>query len=122
MNLSFSKNERLVGKTLFQKTFTYGKVFQTSPFKFYCLSCDFKDKSLIKIAFVVSKKTHPSAVSRNKIKRKIKEAYRLNQFVFLKDLKKPHAIVILYLAKEILPQKTMNQKIKLIFSRFLSNC
>ncbi|MCK9628235.1 MAG: ribonuclease P protein component [Bacteroidales bacterium] len=71
----FTKVERLVSKTVIKEVFEKGKQFFLFPFKvFYAPNHLGYNRVLIS----VPKRAHKRAVARNLIKRRIREAYRLN--------------------------------------------
>jgi ribonuclease P protein component len=60
------------------------------------------------------------AVQRNKIKRRIREAYRLNKGILYDDLmerQQQMALCIIYTSKEILPSSLIREKIILLLQR-----
>jgi ribonuclease P protein component len=72
------KCERLCSKKLIESLFASGKEFKLSPFKFvYSVQayCGTRARLLVS----VPKRNHKRAVRRNFLKRRMKEAYRLNK-------------------------------------------
>jgi ribonuclease P protein component len=83
------------------------------------------DLSPIEFALSVPKKTFKRAVDRNILRRRIREAYRLNKielYKFLKDNKlhghKRFAFMVLYTAKEELPYSEIEKGIKKMIRKF----
>lgn len=78
-NFSLTRNERVKKKRDFEKIYSFAKVLFSSDkmIKVHLLSID-SNVSGVKIAAAVSKKAG-SAVWRNRVKRLIKESYRLNK-------------------------------------------
>ena len=74
---SFSKDERITNKKVIQKLFESGKKVSLSPFivKYIFEKKEIKNKILIS----VSKSKIKSSVKRNLLKRRIREAFRLNK-------------------------------------------
>lgn len=95
---TFSKSERLSTKTLIKELFDKGSSFYFHPFKVLFLPYD--DTQVHQLLISVPKKNHKSAVSRNKLKRRIREAYRLNKQILPPE--KKHLIAYIYTSKEIL--------------------
>ncbi len=75
MNARFTKSERLLKKNEFQKVFDEGRTFRNNELLVYAMP-NGMDKS--RIGLVVGKKVG-NAVRRNRIKRILREAFRLNK-------------------------------------------
>ena len=74
---SFSKDERITNKKIIQNLFESGKKIIFSPFILKYL--DERKESKNKVLISVSKSKIKSSVKRNLLKRRIREAYRLNK-------------------------------------------
>ena len=97
---AFSKRERLCSRDDFQKLLSEGKSFYSYPFKCVYLWKEAEDFSA-KIAIAVSKKKFKNAVDRNKIKRLIRESYRLEKgILYQKYNNTPQNIDILIIYTE----------------------
>ncbi len=75
------KIESLSKENEFKRVFKAGDVFGNRVFVFYFLKNNKKENRL---GIIVSKKVSKKAVVRNKVKRRIKEAYRHNEDSFTK--------------------------------------
>jgi|YNPMSStandDraft_2_1061718.scaffolds.fasta_scaffold08583_3 ribonuclease P protein component len=102
MRATFKKNERLCKKSDFQKLFNEGKTIVFFPIKAHYLFIDSQSTtSEVKVAFSVSSKRIKTAVERNYIKRIMREAYRKNKHIIIKNLKKNNIfIAFIYLTEE----------------------
>ena len=85
MDFQFTKAEHLTRKKEFERVFNEGRVFKNNEVVLYVIPNDFLHSRL---GLVVSKKVG-NAVRRNRAKRLLREAYRLN-----KHLLKTHVDII----------------------------
>ena len=93
--LGLPKSERIYLKEEFKNILSTGRKFQIKGFTFWC-KLDSGEASKPRIGIIVSKKLG-SAVERNRCKRLLREAFRLN-----KHLLKDAAILIYPKEKELL--------------------
>jgi len=80
---TFKKEERLCNKKLIDRLFHNGSSFLCYPFKASWLVVDEPLQFPAQILFSVSKRRYKHAVDRNLIKRRMREAYRLNKQQYL---------------------------------------
>ncbi|WP_127124330.1 ribonuclease P protein component [Chryseotalea sanaruensis] len=121
---TLEKAERLHSKKLIQELFTKGSSFYLHPFKVLVLSnpaSSATDHHQILVS--VSKRNFKRAKDRNTIKRRIKEAYRLQKANFKSS---PSLLIaFLYIAKEVLPSSTIHpsliQALKKVEQKHLSD-
>ena len=89
---TFSKEERLTGKTSIDQLFNEGKSFNLFPFKvFYCI-VENQAEPIARLLIAIPKKKVKLAVDRNRLRRLIREAYRLNrtEFITFLEMKSVH--------------------------------
>ena len=116
---SFPKSERLNSKIKIDKLFGNGNSFVLEDFKVYFSVSEQKVPS-VSILISAPKKLEPKAIERNKIKRLIREAYRLNKTILttkLVDRKVEVNIAFILLKSDFADYKSVEQKIKLILLR-----
>lgn len=104
---SFGKSERLSSKKHIQGLFSKGSSFYLYPFKVFYMAEEDIDSHQVLVA--VSKKSFKRAVDRNKIKRRVRESYRLNKEHYQCPFNLQ--IAYIYTAKEILPYQTIEKKL-----------
>lgn len=103
------KKERLSKEKWIQELFAKGSSFYFYPFKVLYLPHPDSGSTVNEVLFSVSKRQFKRAVDRNTIKRRLREAYRLNK----SGLHAPEKwlIAYIYTAKTILPSETFQQKV-----------
>lgn len=122
---SFGKGHRLCNKTLLETLFSQGRGFFAYPFRCAYLISDTlpgRKSEPVQIVITVSKRNHKHAVDRNLIKRRIREAYRLNKHLWTDDegariLEKLGggsivAVGLIYTPKEILKFEQIENGVK----------
>jgi ribonuclease P protein component len=114
-SFSLPKIERLSKKKSIQELFNKGSSFYLYPFKVIYLSGS--AQSTNQVIFSVSKRNFKKAVDRNLIKRRMREAYRLNKLLVAGTPK--FQIVYIYTAKEALPFAQIQDKMVNTLKRLL---
>lgn len=119
MNFKYSKKDKLKSRKLIEKLFTEGKAVTAYPLRLVYLKMDFEDGATLKTGVSVSKRLHKTAVARNRIKRLLREAYRLNKPMYFNNSSASYAFMILYLSKDGTTFDKLDHSIKLLFKKFL---
>lgn len=120
---SFPKSEKLTSVKLFDKLFESGNAINKFPFKLLWIKIIPEKKTPVKVAFAVSSRKIKSAVKRNRMKRLMRESYRLNKQQLIDVCnKKPTgiAMVFLYNGNELIPYSETREKIILLLHRLIS--
>ena len=117
---TFKKAERITNKKTFDTLFNSGKSISVPPFRLVWIETAsypslFLNENVltVQIGISVPKKSFSKAVQRNKIKRRIREAYRKNKRLLYEILKKKNltiALMIIYSAKEELSYSEIEKK------------
>jgi len=121
--LTFRKEERLCSKKLIDNLFSKGKTFYVRPFKVVWIDTQLEILIPAQVLILVGKRHVKNAVDRNKIKRRIREAYRKNKFSFydyLSQSGKQCAFVIMLTSAEKISYQETEKKIVLILQRLQS--
>lgn len=116
------KPERLNKKKIIEKMFAGGsRSFSIFPLRVVWLPVEELDVQA-SILISVSKRRFKRAVKRNRIKRQIREAYRLNKQILLAPLTEKNsrlAIAFIYLADELMNSALVEKKIKAALTRIV---
>lgn len=110
---TFKKEERLCSKKIIDKLFTEGESFLSFPVKIVFLETPVSSKFPVQAGFSVSKKSFKKAVQRNLIKRRMREAYRLNKYEMYQNIgDKQLTVFFIFIGKTISKYQTIETGIK----------
>ena len=113
---SFSKSEHLCGEKRISRLFTQGDAFIAYPLRVVFLIEIKKDLEYSSVLVSVPKKRFKRAVKRNRLKRLIREAYRLNKHLLIEKLTGKQMqihIAFNYVSDDELDFVTIEKKVKL---------
>ena len=116
----FPKNQKLCNEKAIERLFENGKSLTEKPFRIIYNIDNNNQDIFLKALIVVPKKRVRLASDRNVIKRRVKEAYRLQKIELEKYLKSNNHhlnLAIIYQKHEILDYKLIEVKIKLLLNR-----
>lgn len=120
---SFRKDEILRKKKLIDRLFAEGSTFFIYPFKIFWLALPLETPNPAQILISVGKRTFKNAVDRNRVKRQIREVYRVHKHELYDHLVKDqqHCILgIIYTTNTHLPTVELEVKIKAVLMRLYS--
>ena len=118
---SLSKKERLKSAKSLTRLFKEGKSFAVFPLRVYYLEvAETEDRTGIKGAFSVPKRLFRRAVDRNRLKRQMREAYRLNKSdLHSSALEHPLDLILIYYGSEPLTYRSIEQATQHILTRLV---
>lgn len=100
---TLKREEKLKSRKAIEKLFKDGKSFSNFPFRILWIFNEFSDSAL-QTGFTVGSKHFKNAVDRNRIKRLMREAYRLQKNDLQEQLKKKSkclSVFFIYVGNEI---------------------
>lgn len=114
--LTLPRQERLHSLSAVRRLFARGESGFVYPFRYVVLA-EPADSSSVEVMFSVPKRMHKRAVRRNLLRRRTKEAYRLNKLP-LHEAAAAHAVsmALIYSSKETLEYKTIENAVKRVVS------
>jgi ribonuclease P protein component len=117
MDFTFKKNERLCSKTIIDALFENSKFINAYPLRLSYLEYDYPDEIPGQVVFVVSKRRLKKAVDRNRTRRLVREAYRLQKEGFYNINGRKFAMAISFNGKEPLDFETAKNSIAKIIRK-----
>lgn len=119
MQFSYNKQEKLKSKKLIKQLFDEGKTISVFPLRLLYLKTVNHSDSLIKAGVTVSKRNFKNAVDRNRIKRLMREVYRLNKPFLYKNIKNNYIFMFIFLDKKEVKYAKLDEKMKELLTSFL---
>ncbi|MBL4586193.1 MAG: ribonuclease P protein component [Flavobacteriales bacterium] len=119
---TFGKNEKLCSKLMMDELFKSGSSFKEYPLRVVHLPIKEMDVTA-KVLISVPKKRFKKAVDRNRIKRLIRETYRLNKNELMEIWKqdtKYFALAFVYIGNEIPVYADLNETMKRVLHKLKS--
>lgn len=123
MRKTFKKEERLCSKSAIDTLFHSGSSFVVYPFRVVYLLTPAPVQE-VKVILSVSKRRFRRAHDRNRIKRLMREVYRLQKGTLLYPLLEDKSLnfAIQYIAKEELPFAVLKEKMSKLMNQFKMIC
>ena len=118
MEFRFPRKEKLKSKKLIEQLFAQGNSVSNYPIKLIYLKTELPFDVPIQAGVTVPKKNFKSAVKRNRIKRLMRESYRLNKGVIFNNSKGTFAFLFLYLGKEMPNYTLVEENLKAVLHKF----
>ena len=118
MPATYSKKEKLKSKKLIEALFENGQSVSAFPLRLIYLPTTFKDGVMAKTGVSVSKRHFKKAVDRNRVKRLMREAYRLGKASYFNNMPASYAFMILYIGKDKPTLTHVETRMKLLFEKF----
>ena len=112
---TFRKAERLKSQKIIKELFLKGSSFYSYPIKVFFLPSE--EPEVDKVMFAVPKKKIKRAVDRNKLKRRLREAYRLNKHLAPSD--NSFYIAVVYVSDKLEEYQIIESKLKKCFRRLV---
>ncbi|HTA26474.1 MAG TPA: ribonuclease P protein component [Bacteroidia bacterium] len=114
---TLGKQERLYEKTVLDAVFQKGNTIHNSPIKLLWVIDPRKSTMPVKVAFSVPKRIFKKAVTRNLLKRRMREAYRKHKILKTAN-EETYALMFIYSARKINHYAEIESKIVLTLQHF----
>lgn len=120
---TFNKREKLKNRKLLDQLFTKGRSVSAFPLKVFYSVLPAETEETVRAGVGVSARNFSKAVDRNRIKRLMREAYRLNKSILHDALnadQKKAAVFLLYIGKEKPDFAALNETMRLVLNKLIA--
>lgn len=117
---SFGKEYKLCSQKLIESVYKQGKHMRVYPFVVYYKEADLSSKTPFQLVFSAPKRQFRLAHERNRIKRLLREAFRMKKLILeeaLQSRNKQLALFVIYTGKEELPLHKLLAKTEQLFNQ-----
>ncbi len=118
MKHTLGKEERLKSKKLIERLYTERNSVKAFPLRMIFLQTEHTSNFPAQVGVSVPKRNFKSAVDRNRLKRLMRESYRLQKEIVYNNLEKPYIFMISYIGKEACNYDEMFLKMEKLLTRF----
>jgi ribonuclease P protein component len=120
MRFTYNKHEKLKSEKLIKQLFDEGETISVFPLRLLYFKVNHHSNYLIQAGVTVSKRNFKKAVDRNRIKRLMREAYRLNKPFLYENIQSKYVFMFIYLDKKEVKYAGIEQKMKEIMKLFIT--
>lgn len=121
MKFTLGKEERLKSRKLIGKLYTEGTSIKAFPLRMVYVQTEHTSNFPAQVGVSVPKRNFKRAVDRNRIKRLLRESYRLQKDIVYSNINKPYVFMISYLAKDEWEYADIEKKMKKLLTLFVEN-
>ncbi len=119
MKYTFSKSEKLCSVSIFEKLFSEGKSVSKFPMRWVFVETKLPEAVPFQFSFSAPKRNFKKAVSRNRIKRQLREIVRLHKHSLSLGDERQFAIAIVYLGKKMPSYQELERSFKHCAEKFV---
>ena len=118
MKFTLGKHQKLKSRKAITELFEVGKSIKEYPIKIIYVPVAQPHEQITKVAFSVPKRNFKHAVDRNRVKRLLREAYRLHQHQYFKEDDQAYHIMFIYIKNTLPSYLEIEKKLKKALSKF----
>lgn len=118
MSFTYGNKDKLKSKKSIEELFVSGKTITSYPLRLVFLEGLKNTQPTLLTGVSVPKKKIPKAVHRNRIKRMVRESFRLHKRFFLEPLTSDCNMMIVFLNKEEMSMDVLHTKMKKLAFEF----
>ena len=119
MKFTLGKQERLKSRKLIGRLYTEGNSVKAFPLRMMYIQTEHTSDFPAQVGVSVAKRNFKRAPDRNRLKRLMRETYRLQKEIVYDNLEKPHVFMITYIGKEEKPYEEIFSKMNKLLNLFI---
>jgi ribonuclease P protein component len=119
MRNTLGKQERLKSKKLIEKLYAEGDSVKTFPLRMMYVQTAHTSEFPCQVGVSVAKRNYKLAVDRNRLKRLMRETYRLQKQIVYNNLDEPYVFMISYIGREEIKYEDLYLKMEKLLTLFI---
>ena len=119
MKFTLGKQERLKSKILIGKLYKEGNSVKAFPLRMVYIQTEHTSDYPVQMGVSVPKRNFKKAVSRNRIKRLLRETYRKQKYTVYNTVEKQYVFMISYIGKEEWSYEDLEKKMNELLHLFV---
>ncbi|MFD2529551.1 ribonuclease P protein component [Polaribacter marinaquae] len=120
MKNTLGKQERLKSKKLIEKLYSEGSSVKTFPLRLIYVQTEHTSDFPCQVGVSVAKRNFKLAVHRNRLKRLLRETYRLQKEIVYNNLDKPYVFMISYIGRDEIKYEELYLKMEKLLTLFVN--
>jgi ribonuclease P protein component len=120
MKYTLGKEERLKSRKLIEKLYQEGNSVKAFPLRMIFLQTQHTSNYPAQVGVSVPKRNFKLAVDRNRIKRLLRETYRLQKHIVYDSIDQPYIFMISYIGKEEWKYEELFSKMEKLLTLFVN--
>ena len=118
MRNTLGKQERLKSKKLIEKLYAEGDSVKAFPLRMMYVQTAHTSEFPCQVGVSVAKRNYKLAVDRNRLKRLMRETYRLQKQIVYNNLDEPYVFMISYIGREEIKYEDLYLKMQKLLTLF----
>ena len=119
MRNTLGKQERLKSKKLIEKLYAEGDSVKNFPLRMMYVQTVHTSEFPCQVGVSVAKRNYKLAADRNRLKRLMRETYRLQKQIVYNNLDKPYVFMISYIGREEIKYEDLYLKMEKLLTLFI---
>lgn len=119
MRNTLGKQERLKSKKLIEKLYSEGDSVKIFPLRMMYVQTVHTSEFPCQVGVSVAKRNYKLAVDRNRLKRLMRETYRLQKQIVYNNLEEPYVFMISYIGREEIKYEDLYLKMEKLLTLFI---